>query len=117
VTDLVGAGASARIYQLHLPQTPTLEAVTFQQISGPRVHAFGSDPGLVQARFQVDSWGNTAEEAEDLAAATRGALSRWRGTVDSTVVQDSALENEIPFFEDEAGHYRMFQDYLIAFEE
>ena len=118
----VTALTSTRIYALHLPQNPTLEALTFQQVSGVRVHAFGADRGLVEGRFQVDSWGNTFEEAKALADAVRGdgaasALSRWSGTQDSTVVQDILLNTELDFFEDTSGDYRIMQDYTVWFEE
>ena len=122
ITDIVGSGSSARIYAPSLPQNPVLEAITFQVISAPRVHAFGSDPGLVESRWQVDAWGNTYEEARDLGDAIRGngagnAFSRFRGTLDSTVVQDVLLDNEIPTFEDESGSFRNMQDYMIWYEE
>lgn len=122
VTTIVGSGSSARIYALKLPQNPTLEAITFQQISGLRAHAFGVDRGTVEARFQVDIWGNTHEEARDLADAIRGdgaasALSRWSGTQDSTVVQDVLLNTELVFYEEATEDYRVMQDYSIWFEE
>ena len=122
VTTIVGSGSSARIYAESLPQNPTLEAITFTQISAERVHAFGSDPGLVRARFQLDAWGNTWEECRDLADAIRGdgaasAFSRWSGTQDSTVVDDILLDNELPAFEAEPGSYRTTQDYLIWYQE
>ena len=123
ITDIVGAGTSARIYAEKLPQKPTLEAITFNLISTPqRVHAFGSDPGLVQARWQVDAWGNTWKESRLLAAAIRGngagnAFSRFRGTQDTTVVDDILLDNELATFEDESGTYRTTQDYLIWYQE
>ena len=122
ITNIVGAGASARIYAPHLPQDPTLEAITFTQISAERMHAFGSDPGLVRARFQLDAWGNTWEESRLLAAAIVGngagnAFSRFRGTQDSTVVDDTLLDNEFSTFEDESGTYRTRQDYMIWYQE
>ena len=118
ITNIVGS----RIHAPHLPQNPVLEAIAFRLISAPRVHAFGSDPGLVQARWQVDAWGNTYEEARDLGDAIRGngagnAFSRYRGTLDSTVIQGVLLENEIPTFEDVSGSYRNMQDYMIWYEE
>ena len=118
ITNIVGS----RIYAPHLPQKPVFEAIAFRLISAPRVHAFGSDPGLVQARWQIDAWGNTYEEARDLGDAIRGdgagsAFSRWNGTLDSTVVQGVLLENEIPTFEDESGSHRNLQDYMIWYEE
>lgn len=122
VTNIVGAGSSARIYAAKLPQKPRLEAITFTQISAERAHAFGSDPGVVRARFQLDAWANTWEKSRDLADAIRGngagnAFSRFRGTQDSTVVDDILLDNELPTFEDEAGSYRTTQDYLIWYQE
>ncbi len=122
VTAIVGSGTSARIHADHLPQDPTLEAITYRQISAPRVHAFGSDPGLVQARWQIDAWGSTYEEARDLGDAIRGngagnAFSRFSGTLDSTVVQSVLLDNEIPTFQDDSGSYRNMQDYMIWYEE
>ena len=122
ITDIVGSGANARIYPRRLPQDPVLEAITFRLISAPRVHAFGSDPGLVESRWQVDAWAETYEQARDLGDAIRGngvgnAFSRFKGTLDSTVVQDVLLDNEIPTFEDESGSYRNMQDYMIWYEE
>lgn len=122
ITDIVGSGSSARIYAPHLPQRVVLEAIAFRLISAPRVHAFGSDPGLVESRWQVDAWGKTYEEARDLGDAIRGngagnAFSRFKGTLDSTVVQDVLLDNEIPTFEDASGSFRNMQDYMIWYEE
>ncbi len=122
ITDIVGTGDDARIHAHHLPQGPTLEAITFRQISAERTHAFGSDPGLVQTRFQLDAWGNTYKEARDLADAIRGngvgnAFNRFRGTEDTTVVDDILLDNEISTFEDESKTYRTTQDYLIWYHE
>ena len=122
ITNIVGAGANARIYADKLPQSPTLEAITFKHISAQRTHAFGSDPGSVMARFQLDAWGSTWTESRDLADAIRGngagnAFSRFRGTQDSTVVDDILLDNELATFEDESGTYRTTQDYLIWYQE
>ena len=118
VTNIVGA----RIYAEKLPQGAVLEAITFKQISAERVHAFGSDPGLVRARFQVDAWASTWEKSRDLADAIRGngagnAFSRFKGTQDSTVVDDILLDNELATFEETSGTYRTMQDYLIWYQE
>ena len=124
VTDLVGAGSAARIYALHLKQNPTLEAIVFQPISAVRIHGFGTSRGTVEGRFQVDAWGNTFEEARDLADAIRGdgaasasSLHRFRGTLDSTVIQDVLLNTELAFYEDTDEDYRVMQDYTIWYEE
>ena len=122
ITNIVGTGTSARIYAEKLPQDPTLEAITFKHVSGDRIHAFGQDSGLVMARYQLDAWGNTWAESRDLADAIRGngagnAFSRFRGTQDTTVVDDVLLDNELATFEDESEGYRTVQDYLIWYQE
>ena len=76
VTTIVGSGSNARIYAEKLPQTAVLEAITFAQISAERVHAFGSDPGLVRARFQLDAWASTWTKSRDLADAIRVVVHR-----------------------------------------
>ena len=122
ITDIVGTGASARIYAEKLPQNTALEAITFRHISGERTHAFGKDSGLARARFQLDAWGNTWEDSRDLADAIRGdgngsALSRFSGTQDTTVIDDVMLDNELSTFEDESEGYRTIQDYLVYYQE
>ena len=122
VTDIVGSGSNARIYADKLPQTVQLEAITFKEISSERIHAFGQDPGLVRARWELDAWADTWRESRLLAAAIRGngagnAFSRFRGTEDTTVVDDILLDNELATFEDASGTYRTTQDYFIWYQE
>lgn len=104
VTDLVGSGAAARIYPIRLPQTPTLEAVTYQVVSAPpRPMAMGDDVQRAQKRVQVSSWGNTYAEAMALREAVRDALQRWTGTAGGVVVHHIGVENEFDVFEDDVG--------------
>ncbi len=126
ITDIVGSGANARIYPEHLPQKPTLEAITFKLVSAPRIHASGADPGIVRSRWQIDAWAKTYRAARDLGDAIRGdgaasAFSRWSGTLDSTAVQDIFLENELPLTEPGGGEgdmlYRNSQDYMVHYKE
>lgn len=126
VTDIVGSGSNARIYAEHLPQNPVFEAITFKLIDAPRIHASGADPGIVRSTWQIDAWAKTYKAARDLGDVIRGdgaasALSRWSGTLDSTVVQDIFLENELPVTEPGAGEedmlYRNMQEYDIHYKE
>lgn len=50
----VTAIVSTRIYQLKLPQTPTLPAIRVQLISDPRGHHLRGPDGARRARVQVD---------------------------------------------------------------
>lgn len=117
VTNLVGTGSTARIFPVRLPQKPTFEAITYQKVGMPtRVHAFGEDSGLMQARVAVSSWAPTYDRVKVLAEAVRDGLSRARGTFGGVVVQGMFFDNELDLFEDDTALHRVNQDYLIWHE-
>lgn len=108
---------SGRVYDAFMPQGPTLPLVTFTQVSGLRDYVMGNQSGLVEARFQVDSWALTASGARALAEQVRLALSNWHGESDTVSVDWSEIVNETRFFEDETLYHRISQDYRIAYRE
>ena len=93
LTTLIGSGASMRFHPQILPQNPVYPAVTYSCISAPRETLMGSDPGLVEARYQFSAWDLTYKGARDLAEQLRLAFERWRGTVGSVVVMDTFVED------------------------
>ena len=114
VTDLVGT----RVFPLLLPQDPTYPAVIYQQITGSRESAMGSDVGLVEATVQIDSYATTYAGARVLAEAVRVALQRFRGTVASVVISDVfVLEGPLDLYEDAVKKYRVQQDFLVWHRE
>ncbi|MGE0294967.1 MAG: DUF3168 domain-containing protein [Hyphomonadaceae bacterium] len=76
VGAIVGAGASARVYPLVLPQSVNLPAVTYQRISTPRVvtTTLSGPNARVNCRMQVDCWAGTFAQAKALSSAVRAAL-------------------------------------------
>lgn len=90
---------STRIYPQMMPQDPTYPAVTYSLISAPRETAMGADPGIVEARFQLSSWGagdTPVKDMRDTAEQVRKALERWRGTApDGTVILDTFVDNQV----------------------
>jgi len=117
LTALVGN----RIYPLILPQGVTLPAVTYTQISGPRVHCMGSDPGLTHPRFQVSVWAESYSDMATVAAQVRAALQDYSGTMggdDGVVVQRIFLEDETDRnFEPNTKTFRRDLDFIIWHEE
>lgn len=89
-----------RIYPKERPQGSAVPAVTYHQITGPRVSAMGSDPGIVQALYQVSCWASEAstrsayENAQNVVTQVRAALQRFRGTVNGVEILDCFLEDE-----------------------
>ena len=106
---------STRIYPLILPQNPTLPAVAYQQISGPRVHAMGNDPGITYPRYQFSCWGSTPASAAAVAQQIRLAFENYSGTmggVGGVTVYHSSVENMFNERDAETGYFR----YIIEVE-
>lgn len=120
------AGLSAlvgtRVYPSLLPQDPTFPAITFSRVSAQRVAAMGSDPGVVQARFQFDVWTQIAdgvdayESMRNVMEQLRLALERWR-TTSGTIVQDTFFDNELELYEDDIEVHHGIFDAEIIYEE
>lgn len=95
-----------------------LDAVTFQKVSAVRLHSYGALPGVVTARFQIDSWARSYAKAKAVAAQVRLALANQYGTTwSSVVIQNCKIENEIDDMDAEVGLYRVTQDFSITYEE
>ena len=77
----LAALVSTRIYPRQLPQNSTLPAVVYQRISGPRVHAMGSDPGITYPRYQFTCHGTTPASAEAVSDQIRRAFQNYSGTM------------------------------------
>lgn len=109
---------STRCYHLRLPEGATLPAVTYQRISGrPMNVTYQGAIALVNHRIQVDSWAQTGEDVESLAAEVRKTLNGYSGTPSSLEVHGSFLVNEFTDYEIETQIYRVSQDYSIWHDE
>lgn len=90
----VGGLAGDRIYPNYVPQDTAMPAVTYQQISGPRDNTLDGPSGLVNSRFQLNSWAATYAECDELTEAVRKAMSGFSGTVGSLIIQVIQVEDE-----------------------
>jgi hypothetical protein len=95
LTGLIGAQPNMKLYPAVAPQNAVAPYVTYQQISGPRIHAMGADPGVVNPRMQFTVWGRTNTEAKNVGLQVMLCFSRWRGIFATVDVMDSFLENEL----------------------
>jgi hypothetical protein len=115
VLDLISS--STRITPNHLPQNPTLPALTYHEISRTTVSAFGADTGDAMKHIQISCWGRDYPSAKALAEAVRGRMQRWDAST-VTTIQDCFLENEFDLpFDERTETYHVPQDYLIWFKE
>lgn len=63
-----------RVYPEVLPQSPTLPATVYHEISDVPTYSHSGDSGLDEAVYQFSCWGNTPREAKLLANALRAVL-------------------------------------------
>lgn len=111
-------GAPPRLYPNIAPQNVAAPYVTYQQVSGPRIHAMGSDPGVVNPRVQFSVWGKTNTEARDVAIQVMACFSRWRGTFTGVEVLDSFLDNEVDLgLTEEALLHQRIVDFVMWHRE
>lgn len=105
------------IHVSHLPQTPSIPAVTFNVENSERQSAFGADTGVVRSSVSVISYQISAALAETLAAQTRAALQRYSGTVEGVVILGSFLEEERMEYDDSPPIYSIEGYYTIWHRE
>ena len=113
VTDLVGT----RIYPNLLPQSPTYPALTYQQVSGPRIESLQGHSGLAHPRFEFNAFAETYIEARDIIEQVRLALEGFSGTVDSVDIDGINLLDSRDFFEDSLGVHRRDMDFEVWHHE
>ena len=106
-------GTPGRAYFMMLPQDATYPASVVQQISGPRIHAMGSDTDKWEGRVQVRACAKTRAGAKALAEQHRAALQRYSGTSASTVVHDCYMVNEMDEYEPDTRVWAVRQDYMV----
>ena len=118
VNMLVGDG----IYPNIIPQGADIPAITYQQISGPRVHDMQGPNGMVKARWQINCWAADYAKAKELAGAVRLVLDGYSGTALQTVIDVIHLINEGDMPEmapgtDELARYGKYLDFIVWFRE
>lgn len=119
----LAALVGTRINPGMLNQGDALPAVTFRKISGPRVHQMGSDPGIVEARYEVNCWGDAEDNADgfgDIAAVGAqvvAALSRYGGTISGVVVDHVFLDDEEDVYEPSTMTWRRILDFIVHYRE
>jgi hypothetical protein len=77
----VSAHSEEQVYRGVASRKASGKYIVFTQISGVPARHLSAVSGLKQTMFQIDCWGSTEEEADDLADAVRDALDQYQGTL------------------------------------
>lgn len=122
----MATSAGARVYQLILPQAPTLPAIRVQQISDQAVpHLRGGGSSQRRARIQVDAYARVSSgvdpytQATDLAEEIIGddagsGLAGFTGTVSGMDIASIQLFDRQAMYEgDELKLVRVRMDFFV----
>lgn len=119
ITSLIGT-SPARVQWLRRPQSSALPSITLQVISRVPVYSDEGSAGLIQARVQIDCWGDDFIDVVNLAAAVTLQLATvtW-GSAQFNFV-NVVPENTIDFSDTEQGEtpiYRRMLEYTLWYYE
>ena len=106
-----------RFYPNKLPQDVKLPAMTYQRISGQRVHSHGGNSGLAFPRFQFSAWAKKYTQAVDLTEKLRLAIDGFRGTVLGVRIDVILFQGDRGFYENDLDIHQIASDYIIWHNE
>lgn len=116
--SLLSGLASGRVYPYRLTARPnTFPAITYMKVSGPRDETHEGPSGLVPARFQVSSWGQTYDAAKVLSNSVRLALDGFKGTQSGVLIAGIELLNETDQGESEPDTFQTIMDFRVKYTE
>ncbi len=108
---------SLRIYPEVLPQDCPFPAVSYHKVSETPEHAMSSEAGVRSSRVQVSSFAETYVGVKAVLTQVKAALSRYRGTMGSTVFQNILLDGTWDIYEPDTGIYHCPADFIVWYEE
>ena len=117
-TAAVNAIAAVGGHLSEVPKDGVLPTWTYVFISAPDSYTLAGEHGLIEARIQIDCYGNNGAECIRLARAIDRVLSGYSGIltdVDSTAVDSCFRSNLIDFFDTAARTYRRLLEYKLWF--
>jgi len=106
---------SDRVYALEIPQGEAVPAIVYHRIYTDRIRALSDDTDMVMARFQITIHGDEFLKNKTITNAVRAKLQRYTGTVNSTIIDDIKIENEIDLSENE--NFQSILDIYVTYRE
>ena len=111
ITDLIGQ----RVYFIKLPQDTTFPALTINRISTQRRRSHGGNSNLTRPRIQLTCFAETYLATKAISTQIVNALESYVGTMGSTQVYDSFVENELDLYDSESKIYYLPIDVMIRY--
>lgn len=104
---------NGRVYPGRLPDPPTLPALVYTRVSTVSVSAYDGPLAEVEARFQIDAWGERQSDVRQVAEQIRLALLGFNGDMGGIGTQIPRQTNDLDSYETETGLYRVITEFLI----
>lgn len=108
-----------RIYPVALPESVTLPAVTYQQISTTSTQSHGTASVLPRHRYQITSWAGSFDGAAQVAARVKSLLDGYSGNWGTltyvTDIQHCLFADQRDFKDPETGLFQRQQDFFVMY--
>lgn len=110
-TALVSSLISAEVHPLFLPEDPTLPCLSYSLIAQVRVTALDG-VAAPSSLVQIDCWGRTYNEAQDVADAVVITLDSFKGDLaGGFIVHECILRNRLDIYEELVKEFRVTLDF------
>lgn len=116
----INAIAGDRIFPLMLPQNCPLPAVTYQKVSGERLHSLQGDTGYTTPVFQISARADTYAQCKVLAEQIRLSLQNFSGVMGGAAGTDIGavlLMGEVEGYEPDTNSWYNHMDFKFHYEE
>lgn len=123
-SDISDAVGNVRIFPSFIPQGITADSIVYTLVSESSDYHMVGQSWLMQARYQIDCWSHTSDNAAVLSNFVNDQISGFRGTVvfGSNSPQDEIVIHGV--FHDEGREsydattkmFRSSRDYLVWYE-
>lgn len=107
---LSGVGS---VFPTRAPQGQAFPYIVYHVISDAPTDTKDGASELDVARVQISVFASTYASAVSLSDSIRSTIDRYRGTVESVVVDKIVFENEMDNYDEDAEVYHRSQDYFI----
>lgn len=96
-------------------QGSALPYVVMWRISNPREVNLKAPSGPYQARVQIDAYGATAKEADDLAEAISAVLHGYSGGIFQGIFHDNARDGREGGSNEATRPFYVKQDFMVSY--
>lgn len=112
-----GTAAGSRFYPNTLPQSPTLPAVRYLQVSDPPEHTQSGRSSLRHPRWQLDCYAETYIAARTLAEQLVSLADGYSGQMGATTCYAGFQENARDNYDPETGRHWVTLDFEFWYGE